>query len=75
MGGGGKSKNKITKTLRKSARKAAEVYAGKMRDHKNENVTSLTKDLLCAVTTVLASVYYDKQSVVPTYIQYTHESS
>lgn len=73
MDGGKKSKNKITKTLRKSARKAAEVYAGKMRDYKNENVTSLTKDLLCAVTIVLASVY-DKQSVVPIYMYTpTHE--
>lgn len=35
-----------------------------MRDYKNENVTSLTKDLLYAVTIVLARVY-DKQSVVP----------
>lgn len=36
---------KKTKTLRESRRKA-EVYAVKMRDYKNENVKSLTKDLL-----------------------------
>lgn len=32
----------------------AKVYAGKMRDYKNKNVMSLTKDLLCVVTIVLA---------------------
>ncbi|VVC43040.1 Hypothetical protein CINCED_3A008177 [Cinara cedri] len=44
------------KRKRCANRLKAEVYARKMRDYKNENAMSLTKDLLCVVTIVSAPV-------------------